>query len=328
LLKISPARRVCPRSRNSSNTYLFISNPFFVLPHQRAVVLRPNDKSCSTLTIGGARIGAVSQRKESRIPEPSEQDRRNAALRQIIADRQRREYTEALDFAVSLFGPGWEPSGRHSLVAHEESERARREGGRAQAHMTVTTATPQGIPDTSLSRTIRRGKCRVGRRPSARCSPNPTQTARSRCAANRFTRTATNCTGRDSSQTISPQPPRNWQPHEKSGSRKPRRSGSRRLRSRPRDLYSPSGSRSKPLSTASRKGAEAVAQTGEPWHRTGWRPLKRQATAARKAKSPACPQRHPCGIPKLSANRTNGAKTKCLAENDSSRKLLVCGYFC
>jgi hypothetical protein len=66
--------------------------------------------------------------------------RRNATLRQIIADRQRREYIEALGYAMSLFGPGWEPSGRHSLVAHEESERARREGGRAQTHMIVTTA--------------------------------------------------------------------------------------------------------------------------------------------------------------------------------------------
>jgi len=78
------------------------------------------------------------------VTEPTEQDRQNAATRQAIADKFRREYVLAESLACSLFGPGWSPSGRHSLVTHEESDRARREGGRAHAAMTVVTARKGG----------------------------------------------------------------------------------------------------------------------------------------------------------------------------------------
>lgn len=71
---------------------------------------------------------------------PTEQDERNAVLRAAVADRFRREYAEALAHAAGLFGEGWEPTGRHSLVTHAEAERARLTGGRPAAAMTVVTA--------------------------------------------------------------------------------------------------------------------------------------------------------------------------------------------
>lgn len=73
-------------------------------------------------------------------PQPTDRDRQNYAIRKIIADKFRREWVEALGYAMSLFSPGYEPTGRHSLVTHAESERARREGGRAVAAMSVITA--------------------------------------------------------------------------------------------------------------------------------------------------------------------------------------------
>src|SRR5436853_583280 len=74
------------------------------------------------------------------MTEPTEQNVRNASLRSEIASRFRADFSQAEAFACSLFGLGWSPSGRHSLVTHEESDRARGEGGRAKAAMTVVTA--------------------------------------------------------------------------------------------------------------------------------------------------------------------------------------------
>jgi hypothetical protein len=72
-------------------------------------------------------------------PEPTEQDRQNAAIRQAIADRQQADYNRVLRLAMGKFGPGWVPSGRHFLVEKVEEDRARREGGPVQAAATVFT---------------------------------------------------------------------------------------------------------------------------------------------------------------------------------------------
>lgn len=74
------------------------------------------------------------------MTEPTAQDIENARLRQEIAERFRREYQDALALTEQAFGLGWVPAGKHSLVTHEESDRARREGGRAVATMSVVTA--------------------------------------------------------------------------------------------------------------------------------------------------------------------------------------------
>lgn len=79
------------------------------------------------------------------MTEPTEQDINNATLRAGIADRFRREYEEVRAYAVGLFGDGWEPTGRHSLVKHAEAERARLRGGRPQAvKMVITARNPAG----------------------------------------------------------------------------------------------------------------------------------------------------------------------------------------
>jgi hypothetical protein len=57
--------------------------------------------------------------------EPTLQDHANAALRQEIAARQQAEYDQVLAWAKNTFGRGWEPSGRHYLVDHDEEDRVR-----------------------------------------------------------------------------------------------------------------------------------------------------------------------------------------------------------
>lgn len=74
------------------------------------------------------------------MPEPTQQDIANAQLRQAIADRQRAEYALAESYAVSLFGAGWEPSGRHMLVSHAEAHAARTENRPMKPAATVYTA--------------------------------------------------------------------------------------------------------------------------------------------------------------------------------------------
>ncbi len=71
---------------------------------------------------------------------PTQQDLDNAATRQAIADRFRREFLEAVALAESAFGAGWEPTGHHDLIAHSEAERCRRTGERPKSAAIVYTA--------------------------------------------------------------------------------------------------------------------------------------------------------------------------------------------
>ncbi|MBY0459085.1 MAG: hypothetical protein K2V38_17250 [Gemmataceae bacterium] len=74
------------------------------------------------------------------MTEPTQQDIDNAALRAGIAARFRREFEEAKALAESVFGPGWEPTGRHDLVTHAEASAARHEGRRMTPSASVITA--------------------------------------------------------------------------------------------------------------------------------------------------------------------------------------------
>jgi hypothetical protein len=72
--------------------------------------------------------------------EPTEQEKRSAALRQSIAERYRAEYLEALNHATSLFGPGWEPHGKHLLVTSDEAGRSRAAGDRVIPEAVIISA--------------------------------------------------------------------------------------------------------------------------------------------------------------------------------------------
>lgn len=77
-------------------------------------------------------------------PTPTHQDIENARRRRAIADRFRAEYDRAEQVAVTLFGPGWNPVGRHDLIGHAEAERCRRTGGRPTPAASVFTADKDG----------------------------------------------------------------------------------------------------------------------------------------------------------------------------------------
>lgn len=79
------------------------------------------------------------------MTEPTRQDIYNAAARQAITDHFRAEYLAAFALAERAFGPGWLPQGRHFLVTHDEEDRARKEGGRAQPAAEVFTAERDGV---------------------------------------------------------------------------------------------------------------------------------------------------------------------------------------
>lgn len=70
-------------------------------------------------------------------PVPSQLDIENAARRRDIANRFRREYEAALAIATSLFGSGWEPTGRHYLVDKVEEDHCRRTGEKPVPAATV-----------------------------------------------------------------------------------------------------------------------------------------------------------------------------------------------
>lgn len=61
---------------------------------------------------------------------PTDQDHRNAAVRQAIADRQAQEYGQVLKWAMGEFGQGWLPSGRYYLLDKEDEDLCRRTGDR------------------------------------------------------------------------------------------------------------------------------------------------------------------------------------------------------
>jgi hypothetical protein len=70
---------------------------------------------------------------------PTEQDRRNAAVRAEIAARFQADYEQCLAWAEPLFGQGFIPAYRHYLVDHDDEERCRQSGGRPPAAATVYT---------------------------------------------------------------------------------------------------------------------------------------------------------------------------------------------
>ncbi|SRR5579883_1439259 len=73
------------------------------------------------------------------LPQPTDQDRENARIRQEIAERQAREYAQVLEWAAAAFGPGWLPRCRHYLVEIDEEERVRYTSERPKAVATVYT---------------------------------------------------------------------------------------------------------------------------------------------------------------------------------------------
>jgi hypothetical protein len=77
-------------------------------------------------------------------PEPNEQEKASARLRQEIADRFRAEFEIARALVESVLGEGWIPTGRHYLVTHDEEARARNTGGPGTPAATVITATKDG----------------------------------------------------------------------------------------------------------------------------------------------------------------------------------------
>ena len=72
-------------------------------------------------------------------PLQTQRDEENARTRKEIAERQEREYTKCLMWALGAFGPGWLPSHRHFLVSKEEEERVRYTGARPTPAATVYT---------------------------------------------------------------------------------------------------------------------------------------------------------------------------------------------
>jgi hypothetical protein len=72
-------------------------------------------------------------------PQPTEQDRRNAATREAIAAVQLAEYDRVLLWALEKFGKGWLPSGRHYLLDKAVEDETRRTGERPAAAATCYT---------------------------------------------------------------------------------------------------------------------------------------------------------------------------------------------
>ncbi|HYH63064.1 MAG TPA: hypothetical protein VD866_00050 [Urbifossiella sp.] len=78
------------------------------------------------------------------MTEPTAQDHANAATRQAIADKFRREYVLAESLACSVFGPGWKPTGYNYLVEKDAEDEARRTNTKPPAAATVISATKDG----------------------------------------------------------------------------------------------------------------------------------------------------------------------------------------
>jgi hypothetical protein len=76
---------------------------------------------------------------ETTDSHPTDRDLHNARIRQVIAERQYREYDRVLLWATEKFGPGWLPSARHFLLDKEEEDRCRRTGERPVSASTVFT---------------------------------------------------------------------------------------------------------------------------------------------------------------------------------------------
>jgi hypothetical protein len=78
-------------------------------------------------------------------PEPTHQERENARRRQEIADHFRNQYLEALALAEQVLGPGWEPTGFHTLVEKDEEDRAHRTNTKPVPAAKVITAAKDGV---------------------------------------------------------------------------------------------------------------------------------------------------------------------------------------
>lgn len=78
------------------------------------------------------------------MTDRTEQDIKNAALRQEIAEQFRERFEEARRLIEPVLGEGWSPTGRHYLVDHDEEERARSVGGPGTPAATVITAEKDG----------------------------------------------------------------------------------------------------------------------------------------------------------------------------------------
>jgi hypothetical protein len=78
------------------------------------------------------------------MSEPTDDDIARAELRAGIAERFRNQFREAKALVESVLGEGWNPTGRHYLVDHDEEERARNTGGPGTPAATVITAEKAG----------------------------------------------------------------------------------------------------------------------------------------------------------------------------------------
>jgi hypothetical protein len=79
------------------------------------------------------------------VAEPTHQERENARRRQEIADHFRNQFLEALALAEKVLGPGWEPTGFHTLVEKDEEDRARRTNTKPVPSAKVITAAKDGV---------------------------------------------------------------------------------------------------------------------------------------------------------------------------------------
>jgi hypothetical protein len=78
------------------------------------------------------------------MAEPTPLDIENAQTRAEIAAKFKADYDEALVLAEQVFGPGWEPRGRHMLVDKDEEDRRRKEGGQTHYAAIVYSASKDG----------------------------------------------------------------------------------------------------------------------------------------------------------------------------------------
>jgi hypothetical protein len=79
------------------------------------------------------------------VTEPTFQDTENARRRQEIADRFRAQYEEARALAEKVLGPGWEPTGFHTLVEKDEEDRAHRTNTKPVPSAKVITVMKDGV---------------------------------------------------------------------------------------------------------------------------------------------------------------------------------------
>ncbi|WP_020473653.1 hypothetical protein [Zavarzinella formosa] len=75
---------------------------------------------------------------------PAPQDIANFAARKAFIDRQIAKSEAACTLVVSILGYGWTPTGRHSLVSHDDEDIAWKQGGTMKVSAVVYNATKDG----------------------------------------------------------------------------------------------------------------------------------------------------------------------------------------